>query len=255
MTKRKSFFLHKLALASVLLIFLGGLIYLLYDRFVYPSNVKYYKDFGIRIPENYQIHGIDVSKYQKNIHWDAVKKMKSKNVQIGFAFMRATIGNFRKDGYFNKNWSESKEAGIPRGAYHYFYCNQNSRMQAYNFIRCVKLNSGDLPPVLDVEEMDGVTPQQFKNQIREWLEIVEHFYKVKPIIYTYTNFYEDYLSNDFDKYPFWIAHYNRNNHPSTSRDWHFWRHSERGHVNGINTNVDFNVFNGDSAHFNKLLIQ
>ena len=128
-------------------------------------------------------------------------------------------------------------------------------MQAYNFIRCVKLNSGDLPPVLDVEEMDGVTPQQFKNQIREWLEIVENFYKVKPIIYTYTNFYEDYLSNDFDKYPFWIAHYNRNNHPSTSRDWHFWQHSERGHVNGINTNVDFNVFNGDSADFNKLLIQ
>jgi len=255
MSKSKSTLLHKLAIVFVVVFFISAVLYFLYDRYVYPSNVKYYKDFGIRIPENYQIHGIDVSKYQRNIHWDVVKKMQSNQVKIGFAFMRATIGCSRKDGYFNKNWSESKNANIPRGAYHYFYCNENSKLQALNFINNVELSSGDLPPVLDIEETNGVSEKQFKKQIKEWLDIVEEHYHVKPIIYTYTNFYEDFLSDDFDDYPFWIAHYNRNNHPSTSRLWHFWQHNEGGHVNGINANVDFNVFNGDSAAFNNILLK
>lgn len=255
MAKQQTPFLYKLALIIVMLFFFVGLLFFLYDKYVYPPNVKFYRDFGIRIPENYQIHGIDVSKYQRDIHWEEVKKMKSNNVKIGFAFMRATIGCVRRDGYFNKNWRESKEACIPRGAYHYFYCNQNSKMQALNFIQCVKLNSGDLPPVLDIEEFDGVSEKEFRKKIKEWLTIVESYYHVKPIIYTYTNFYDDYLSDGFDDYPFWIAHYNRNNHPNTSSNWHFWQHSERGHVNGIDANVDFNVFNGDSAAFNNLLIK
>lgn len=255
MAKTKPTIIHKLAIIFVLAFLLSALFYYLYDRYVYHPDVKYYKDFGIRIPENYQIHGIDVSTYQNSIHWDAVKKMKSNQVKIGFAFMRATMGCQKKDGYFNKNWDESKSANIPRGAYHYFYCNQNSRLQAYNFIKNVELSSGDLPPVLDIEEINDVSEDKFKKQVKEWLKIIEEHYHVKPIIYTYTKFYEKYLSNDFDDYPFWIAHYNRNNHPSTSRHWHFWQHNESGHVNGINAKVDFNVFNGDSAAFNNILLK
>ena len=36
--------------------------------------------------------------------------------------------------------------------------------------------------------------------------------------------------------------------------WHFWQHSDRGNVNGINEKVDFNVFNGDSLALRKLCI-
>jgi lysozyme len=51
-----------------------------------------------------------------------------------------------------------------------------------------------------------------------------------------------------------VAHYLRPDQPSIYRDWIFWQHSEAGRVDGILTHVDFNVFNGDSAEFNKLLI-
>ena len=51
-----------------------------------------YPEFGIIIPEDYVIHGIDVSKYQDMIAWEEVKNMKVKNIQLGFAFIKATEG-------------------------------------------------------------------------------------------------------------------------------------------------------------------
>src|SRR5687767_9255158 len=51
-----------------------------------------YTEFGIDIPNNYEIHGIDVSKYQQNVQWKAVKEMKVNDVQLGFAFIKATQG-------------------------------------------------------------------------------------------------------------------------------------------------------------------
>jgi lysozyme len=124
-----------------------------------------------------------------------------------------------------------------------------------NFIQRVALSKGDLPPVLDVEHTNGLSKQIFQSEVKEWLQIIEQHYGVKPIIYTYTNFYENNLSEGFDEYPFWIAHYNGSDAPRSSRQWHFWQHNEKGHVNGINSFVDFNVFNGDSTAFNNLCIQ
>jgi lysozyme len=52
-----------------------------------------------------------------------------------------------------------------------------------------------------------------------------------------------------------VAHYLAKNKPRVKRDWNFWQHNEAGHVNGITGFVDFNVFNGDSADFQQLLIK
>src|SRR4030095_16772555 len=60
-----------------------------------------YKEFGIEIPANYSIHGIDVSRYQSYIDWDEVRAMNVENVQIGFAFIKATEGTKNVDQYFN----------------------------------------------------------------------------------------------------------------------------------------------------------
>lgn len=84
--------------------------------------------------------------------------------------------------------------------------------------------------------------------------MVEEHYGVKPIIYTNVDFYTRILKDDFDEYPLWIAHYLEKHRPRIYRDWSFWQHSETGKVNGIKGNVDFNVFNGDSADFRKLLV-
>jgi lysozyme len=214
----------------------------------------HYEEFGIPIPANYQIHGIDVSRYQQLISWTAVKQMKVEDIQLGFAFIKATEGLRNVDPFFNRNWKKAKQAGVVRGAYHFFIARKDAKLQAENFIKQVRLESGDLPPVLDIEQSFGVPAPHLQQQVQQWLDVMENYYGVKPIIYTYVTFYERYLQGRFDDYPLWVAHYLQPRQPRISRDWAFWQHSEQGRVDGILSKVDFNVFNGDSVAFKSLLV-
>jgi lysozyme len=214
-----------------------------------------YAGFQIDLPANYEIHGIDVSKHQSFIHWPAVKQMKVKDVQIGFSFMKATEGVMNVDKQFRRNWKKAGEIGLPRGAYHFFLPTKSGKAQAKNFISTVDLQPGDLPPVLDIEQLYGVKPAKMRKEIKEWLDIVEDHYGVKPIIYTYVTFYSNFLGAEFDDYPLWVAHYQERDRPRIKRPWIFWQHNERGRVNGITSRVDFNVFNGDSSEFRELLVK
>ena len=213
-----------------------------------------YTAFGIEIPVSYSIHGIDVSKYQDIIDWGSVKEMKVGDVQMSFAFIKATEGLTNEDAYFKRNWKKAKDAGIARGAYHYFLSTKSGKAQAQNFINSVELVAGDLPPVLDIEQTYGVSPEKLRERAKEWLTTIQDYYHVIPLVYTNVDFYKQYLKDDFDGYPLWVAHYLQKERPSIYRDWAFWQHSEGGRVSGIDTHVDFDVFNGDSTEFRKLLI-
>jgi lysozyme len=214
-----------------------------------------YPAFGITIPQNYWLHGIDVSRYQKVINWSDVKEMQVENIKIGFAFIKATEGVDNVDPQFRRNWLKAEKENIPKGAYHYFIASKSGNAQAANFIEIVKLKKGDLPPVLDIEATDGTSSSELNHKIKEWLLKVEEHYKVQPILYTNIYFYNKYLRGNFDAYPLWIAHYLQPDKPRIDIKWAFWQHSESGRVNGIRTAVDFNVFSGDSTQFKNLLIQ
>ena len=213
-----------------------------------------YAEFGIELPANFPIHGIDVSRHQAFIDWDEVKQMEVDDVQINFTFIKATEGLINVDRHFKRNWKNAKEAELTRGAYHFFLATKSGKAQAENFIRQVNLESGDLPPVIDVEQTYGVSPEKLRRNMKEFVETTEEYYGTKPIIYTNVDFYNHYLKNYFDEYPLWVAHYLRQDKPRIARDWVFWQHSEEGRVNGIVNRVDFNVFNGDSSDFQKLLV-
>lgn len=214
-----------------------------------------YPEFGISIPESYPIHGIDVSKYQGSITWEEVKAMKVKEIQLGFAFIKATEGIGNTDPHFRRNWKRSKDAAICRGAYHFFIASKDGKMQAENFIDKVELEPGDLPPVLDVEQLNGTSSIQLRKEAKRWLETAETYYKVRPIIYTNVDFYNRHLGSEFDSYPLWVAHYYQLDQPRIRRGWVFWQHSDKGRVNGISQPVDFNVFSGDSSEFQLLLVR
>jgi lysozyme len=181
--------------------------------------------------------------------------MEIKNIKIGFAFVKATEGLDDSDKYFKYNWKKLNEANIPRGAYLFFLATKSGTKQAANFIKTVQLQKGDLPPVLDVEELYGVPSATMRLRVKECLNTLEQHYKVKPIIYSYANFYESFLGKEFDDYPLWVAHYFETEKPRIARNWQFWQHNENGKVNGITTKVDFNVFKGDSIAFKNILIQ
>ena len=200
--------IRRAIIATMILAVVLAAGFMIYEWLTY-RKVKFtrYPEFGIAIPEAYSIHGIDVSKYQSLIAWEEVQSMKVKKINLGFAFIKATEGIGNADPQFKRNWKKSKDVGMFRGAYHFFIGSKDGRMQAENFIDKVELEPGDLPPVLDVEQLNGVNSDQVKREVKKWLEIVENHYGAKPIIYTNVDFYNRNLGKEFDEYPLWVAHY------------------------------------------------
>lgn len=255
MASRKKSNLARWAIILTLLCLLAFSSVLIYKWIRYrKAKFTRYPEFGIVIPNDYSIHGIDVSRYQDIIAWEEVKKMSVGEIKLGFSFIKATEGIGNTDPQFTRNWRKAKSNDIIRGAYHFFIASKDGKTQAENFIKRVELEPGDLPPVLDVEQRFGASKAQLQKEVKEWLDVVENYYHIKPVIYTNVDFYNQNLGSDFDHYPLWVAHYYQQEQPRISRDWIFWQHSDQGNVNGITSKVDFNVFHGDSLDFKSLLV-
>lgn len=212
-----------------------------------------YTDYGVYVPTQYSIYGIDVSRYQNRINWKEVRNMNVQNIFIQFVFIKATEGKYMKDKRFKENWKEAKENGITRGAYHYYLPDGAPQQQAKNFLETVKFEPGDLPPVIDIEDRGIGVHKAFISNIHKFLELVEKKCKCKPIIYSYDSFYNDYLIGQFEDYPIWIARYGPEKPLSGNFD--FWQFTDHAQVDGIGSKVDMNVFAGDSAEFKRLLIK
>ncbi len=203
-----------------------------------------------RMP-NYEVQGIDVSHHQSYVNWDSVA-----SAAITFAFVKATEGATLNDSLYCHNWAEMKRVGLKRGAYHFFRPTIAPVEQARNFARLVELDYGDLPPVLDVEVMDGVSKFALISRMRTWLAFVEARYGIKPVIYTNLKFYNRYLAGHFDEFPVWIARYNtREPRMACGREWQFWQYGNRGHLKGVNGNVDLNVFNGTAGDLEMMCLR
>lgn len=223
----------------------------------FPIHYREYREFGIRIPSGYEVHGIDVSRWQDRMDWQRVKAMSVGDIRLTFCFIKATEGAFRKDPEFDRNWENARRNGLIRGAYHYFRPGHSANLQIWNFKRAVALKKGDLPPVLDVEENGNLKKEDLQKLVKEWLVAMEARYGVRPILYTGKDFYLKYFHGEkaFEPYKLWIAHYYVSDLdlPKATK-WQFWQHSDRGNVNGTNERVDFNVFNGTAAELRKLCI-
>jgi lysozyme len=219
-------------------------------------NYPVYRSFHIRIPVKYPIHGIDVSSYQGMIDWQKVKQMHQDSVRINFAYIKATEGMLLTDPYFLHNWRACRRVGIIRGAYHYFRPKADGKMQANFFLANVKIQKGNLPPVVDVEELNGVAPEKMRKELNDFLTEVTLKTKTRPIIYSSLKFYYDNLAGYYNNYHFWLSNFD---HPDLAvmpgTDWKFWQHSNRARVSGILHGVDFDVFNGDSLAFSQMLMK
>lgn len=203
-------------------------------------------------PEGHSVYGIDVSHYQKEVDWQLVRES-----EVAFAFIKATEGRTLKDKQFESHWEGAAAAGIIRGAYHFYLPYLKPELQAENFISAVTLQSGDLPPVLDVEVRGRKPVAQLRKDLKVWLKKVEKAYGVKPIIYTGYSFYQNYLKGHFDEYHLWIAHYKVPKlklEKSDSLKLAFWQHTDAGAIKGIEGDVDCNVFYGSMRELRSVCI-
>lgn len=194
-----------------------------------------------------QTFGFDISHYQKkeDIRWDSLS-IGNQTIPLRFVVLRASMGNQKFDRHFEYFWETAKTHKLIRGAYHFYRPDEDPVMQANSFLSVVKLESGDLPPILDIEKIPKKkSKERLISDIKIWLKIMEETYKKKPIIYTYYHYYRDFLKTDLDDYPLWLANYNDVPVPSPEDNWMFWQFTENGIVYGINAKVDLDVYNGN----------
>lgn len=252
--KKKSFFSTKSAVVLLLLLtFVFGIYHyrnaILYyfsfksDKVIKEDKVAQARIFQILKSHEELTFGCDVSEYQGEIKWKQIDSIED-NFKLHFVLIRATAGSDKEDYRYDENWIGAKKQRLIRGAYHYYRPDENSLEQAENFIQTVKLKKGDLPPVLDIEQLpNDQSVAELKKGLHRWLDKVHAHYKVRPIIYTGEKYYENFLKEEFKGYTFWIANYNFFVEEIKS-DWLFWQFTEKATINGINANVDLNIYNG-----------
>jgi len=187
-------------------------------------------------------------------------------------FIKATGGTTVKDGRFKTHWEQTRKAGIPRGAYH-FWVPGKPKTQAKFFFETVESTGdfGELPPVLDVEKKGKAS------EIRDCAREISRLFGRQPIIYTRQSIF-DFLSGDTtwaNNYLLWVANYistkddkliiwSKNliekfavpampEKPVTPRDWEewtLWQFSQRGKgpewgTHRINSKqIDLTMFDG-----------
>ena len=236
----------------------AGYVWAFYVLLVSPYSFRWRAFYGdMELPGGYDIHGIDVSHYQGDIDWRKLREQGTiDECPISFVMIKATEGADKVDDKFEYNFSEAREHGFTRGAYHYYSTQSAAADQARFFFQNVKLDRGDLPPVLDVEQKPKTqTDEAFRQDVLQWLRMAEQHYGVKPILYTDYKFKVDYLNDSaFNDYPYWIAHYYVDS-VEYQGPWKFWQHTDVGRLPGIKGNVDFNIYNGSFYDLRRMTIQ
>jgi len=208
------------------------------------------------VPPGFGVHGIDISKYQGTIDWRAVRRG-----GVSFAYIKATEGGDHHDEAFLINWLAARDAGVARGAYHFYYWCRPAREQVEWFKKHVPVDPTALPPVLDVEwtPFSKTCPKRppTKDVLREmriFLTELERHYGKKPVIYTSVDLHKDVLVGQFRDFPMWVR--SVAGYPSTkyaSRKWTLWQFTGTGRVRGVNGPVDRNVFAGSREQFERWL--
>jgi lysozyme len=197
------------------------------------------------------VPGIDVSKYQGRIDWPAVATS-----PVRFVIMRATLGNRYQDERYARNHAGATEKGLVVGAYHFAKPNlspRDPRDEADHFLRVAHVSSGDVLPVLDIEETGGLSPRQLRAWAQAWLDRVESRTGVRAMIYSGNYFWRGFMRNSswFGSrgHPLWIAHWNVGAPKVPGNRWAgngytIWQWSATGRIPGIKGNVDRDWVNG-----------
>ena len=111
--------------------------------------------------------------------------------------------------------------------------------------------------MVDLEQNDNFTKKEYRKELNKFLILLEDHFNKKPIIYSVTNFYNQYLANYFLDYKLFLGFYNLEQDKISlkdKRDWSIWQFSQQGSIIGIKKNVDINVLNKNEK-IEKLLLK
>ena len=200
-----------------------------------------YSDFIDRYPAADIAHGIDVSRYQGDIDFEAVKA-----AGCDFVMLRAMIynnGELGEDRKFEEYYEDAKAAGLLIGVYYY---------STDSTIEMLHEHCDELLAVLDGKELD--LPVAF-----DW-ESWAHFQKYQMSIIDINNLFYEFAGimekNGYSTilysskyyleiiwepagYDVWLAHYVKET--SYEGDYTMWQTGSIGRIDGCDEDVDTDI--------------
>jgi len=156
-----------------------------------------------------RVPGIDVSMWQGDVDWAAVASTSTR-----YVIMRATRGDSYVDPRYAEYLAGASANGLVVGAYHrakVSLAQGDAVAEANHFVDVAQNAAGDVLPVLDIEEHNGLTVPQLTEWVRTWLARVHARTGVRAMIYASPYFWRTYLGDTTwfadNGYPLWIAHW------------------------------------------------
>ncbi|MCI5817086.1 GH25 family lysozyme [Ruminococcus sp.] len=185
--------------------------------------------------------GIDVSKWQGKINFEAVR-------DAGCQFVIMRIGHGRNgmemDEYYRSNMAGAKAAGLDVGVYFYSTANTEKavRQEARWIAENLKGEKLDFPVVFDWESFSNF--QKYGMSIHDLNMLFEAFADelqkqgYSAMLYGSKNYLQNFWYPQ-KKYPVWLAHYtDQTDYPG---DYAIWQMSCRGRIPGIAGDVDLDI--------------
>src|SRR5512133_2928354 len=204
-------------------------------------------------PPSEAVLGIDISSYQHDegpIDWATVAKNRS------FVIIKATESTTYKNPYYAADIAAARANGMLAGAYHFLRFNRDGVSQADHFLSSIggSVLRGDLPPMVDVEDIDNTPDIAI---LADWLERVEQVTGRKPMIYSGNWYWGGYLGTPlgFGDYPIAWSSYT-SACPTIPDDFSrltIWQYlGDKGTTPGIQGACDQDKFYGSMADLVKL---
>ena len=196
------------------------------------------QQYGIQCEDTCShIHGIDVSHYQGDVWWETVAA--NSNHKLYFVYLKATEGGTIIDKRYYENIQSAQKYGMKVGSYHFYRPRTPQDEQLRNFRAQCRPQDQDLIPLVDIEMTGGLSNIALQDSLCKFLNLMTKEYGVRPMVYTYTNFYNKHLLGAIDDYKLFIAQYNsREPELDDGRDIFAWQYTGKGRINGVGTYID-----------------
>ena len=189
--------------------------------------------------------GIDVSKWNGNINWSAVKSAGVSYAIIRCGYRGSTTGALITDPTFAANISGANAAGIKTGVYFFTQAiNEKEAVEEASMVlSLVKKYKISYPIFLDVESSggraDGLDKATRTAVIKAFCATIQNSGYTAGVYANKTWLNSKMDAGSLGNYKIWLAQYAAA--PTYTGRYNLWQYSSKGSIPGIKGNVDLNL--------------
>lgn len=211
------------------------------DKFKNDNGLVTYDDANASL-------GIDVSDYQGDIDWEAVKSSGIDFAMIRAGYRGATRGKLNTDSKFEDNYTGAKDAGLKVGVYFFSQATsvEEAEEEAGYVLQLLQNKSVDYPVVFDWEQtsVDGsrtadATGEQITSYASAFCKKIAKAGYTAGVYFNRSLGYNFYDLEQLKDFEFWLAEYR--SVPAFYYNFGIWQYSDNAQVQGIDAAVDINI--------------